>query len=97
MSNAVSVRSKRQKDLMIYMTMNGEKLKSVNDLKKNFAIDELIDSYYSGELEYFPRKTGNLDMVRNISKNNAFLLVKLYEILEIKPELSEEEVRASAV
>lgn len=85
---------------MIYMTMNGEKLKSVNDLKKNFAIDELIDSYYSGELEYFPRKTGNFDMVRkirNISKNNAFLLVKLYEILEIKPELSEEEVRASAV
>ena len=82
------------------MTMNGKKLMSVNDLKKNFAIDELIDSYYSGELEYFLKETGNLDMIRkirNIRKNNAFLLVKLYEMLGIKPELSEEEVRASAV
>ena len=82
------------------MTMNGKKLRSVSDLKRNFAIDELIDSYYSGELEYFLKETGNPDMIRkirNIRKNNAFLLVKLYEILGIKPELSEEEVRASAV
>ena len=78
------------------MTMNGKKLRSVSDLKKNFAIDELIDSYYSGELEYFLKETKNLDMVRkirNIRKNNAFLLVKLYEIFGINPELSEEEVR----
>ena len=82
------------------MTMNGKKLRSVSDLKRNFAIDELIDSYYSGELEYFLKETGNLDILRKIKsirKNNAFLLVKLYEILGIKPELSEEEVRASAV
>ena len=82
------------------MTMNGKKLRSVSDLKRNFAIDELIDSYYSGELEYFLKETGNIDMIRkirNIRKNNAFLLVKLYEILGIKSELSEEEVRASAV
>lgn len=82
------------------MTMNGKKLKSVNDLKRNFAIDELIDSYYSGELEYFLKETKNFDMVRkirNIPKNNAFLLVRLYEIFGIKPELSEEEVRASVV
>ena len=82
------------------MTMNGKKLRSVSDLKRNFAIDELIDSYYSGELEYFLKETGNLDMLRKIKsirKNNAFLLVKLYEILGIKPELSEEEVRVSAV
>ena len=80
--------------------MNGKKLRSVSDLKRNFAIDELIDSYYSGELEYFLKETGNLDMLRKIKsirKNNAFLLVKLYEILGIKPELSEEEVRAYAV
>ena len=82
------------------MTMNGKKLRSVSDLKRNFAIDELIDSYYSGELEYFLKETGNLDILRKIKsirKNNAFLLVKLYEILGIKPELSEEEVRVSAV
>ena len=82
------------------MTMNGKKLRSVSDLKRNFAIDELIDSYYRGELEYFLKETGNPDMIRkirNIRKNNAFLLVKLYEILGIKPELSEEEVRVSAV
>ena len=35
------------------MTMNRKKLRSVSDLKRNFAIDELIDSCYSGELEYF--------------------------------------------
>ena len=78
------------------MTMNGKKLRSVSDLKRNFAIDELIDSYYSGELEYFLKETGNLDILRKIKsirKNNAFLLVKLYEILGIKPKLSEEEVR----
>ena len=78
------------------MTMNGKKLRSVSDLKRNFAIDELIDSYYSGELEYFLKETGNLDMLRKIKsirKNNAFLLVKLYEIFGINPELSEEEVR----
>lgn len=82
------------------MQMNGVKLKTLDDLKHNFAIDELIDSYYSGELEYFLKETGNFDklnQIRNISKNNAFLLVRLYEILEIEPELSEEEVRASAV
>ena len=76
--------------------MNGKKLRSVSDLKRNFAIDELIDSYYSGELEYFLKETGNPDMIRkirNIRKNNAFLLVKLYEIFGINPELSEEEVR----
>ena len=57
--------------------MNGKKLKSVNDLKRNFAIDELIDSYYSGELEYFLKETGNLDMIRkirNIPKNNAICI-----------------------
>ena len=80
--------------------MNGKKLRSVSDLQRNFAIDELIDSCYSGELEYFLKETQNLDMVRrirNIPKNNAFLLVRLYEILGIKPKLSKEKVRASAV
>lgn len=82
------------------MTMNGKKLRSVDDLKRNFAIDELIDSYFSGELEYFLKETGNFDMIekiRNIPKNNAFLLLRLYEILGIEPELSEEEVRVSVV
>ena len=76
--------------------MNGKKLRSVSDLKRNFAIDELIDSCYSGELEYFLKETGNPDMIRkirNIPKNNAFLLIRLYEIFVINPELSEEEVR----
>ena len=82
------------------MQMNGVKLKTLDDLKRNFAIDELIDSYYSGELEYFLQETGNFDklnQIRNISKNNAFLLVRLYWIFEIELEMSEEEVRGSAV
>ena len=65
------------------MTMNGKKLRSVSDLKRNFAIDELIGNYYSGELEYFLKETGNLDMIRKIrnirpclknSKNYLFFL-----------------------
>lgn len=35
------------------MLMNGEHLETLQDLKRCFCIDELIYSYYNGELEIF--------------------------------------------
>ncbi|MBQ8133310.1 MAG: hypothetical protein IJ192_02695 [Clostridia bacterium] len=82
------------------MQMNGVKLDSVEALKRNFTIDELIDSYFSGELEFFLRDIGETDKmhkVQNIPANNGYLLVRLYEIFDIDPKLTEQEVRASAL
>lgn len=38
------------------MMMNGEYLETLQDLKRCFCIDELIYSYYNGELEVFLNK-----------------------------------------
>ncbi|MBQ8133597.1 MAG: hypothetical protein IJ192_04200 [Clostridia bacterium] len=80
------------------MTMNGVKLDSVQALKRNFTIDELIDYYFSGELEFFLRDIGDtnrMHKVQNISANNGYLLIRLYEIFDIDPNLTEQEVRNS--
>ena len=69
------------------MFMNGEYLGTLRDLKRCFCIDELIYSYYSGELEIF------LDKIGNIPENNALLLIRLYEIFDLKYEDSEETIR----
>jgi len=77
------------------MMMNGRQLTTISDLKKNFAIDELISAYYSGELEFFLKKCGeNKKAAALITiENNASLLVRLYEILELDPLLTDVEVR----
>ena len=77
------------------MMMRGKEISSFRELKEYFAIDDLISAYYSGELEFFLRKCGEdkkADMLNDIS-NNAFLLVRLYELLEIAPQLTENEIR----
>lgn len=79
------------------MLMNGEYLENLNDLKRCFCIDELIYDYGSGELEIWLRKIGETDKadkISNISKVNAYILLRLYEILDLNPELSEEEIRS---
>lgn len=79
------------------MLMNGEYLENLNDLKRCFCIDELIYDYISGELEIWLRKIGETekaDKVSKISKVNACILIQLYEILDLNPELSEEEIRS---
>lgn len=79
------------------MLMNGEYLENLNDLKRCFCIDELIYDYISGELEIWLRKIGETekaDKVSKISKVNAYILLQLYEILDLNPELSEEEIRS---
>ncbi|MDE5584041.1 MAG: hypothetical protein K2J08_10095 [Ruminococcus sp.] len=77
--------------------MNGEHLETLQDLKRCFCIDELIYSYYNGELEIFLEKIGEhrkAEQIRNISENNALLLVRLYEIFNLKYEDSEETIRS---
>lgn len=79
------------------MLMNGEYLETLQDLKRCFCIDELIYSYYNGELEIFLDKIGENEkagQIRNISENNALLLIRLYEILGLQYEDSEEEIRS---
>lgn len=79
------------------MLMNGEYLENLNDLKRCFCIDELIYDYGSGELEIWLRKIGEIekaDKISRISKVNAYILLRLYEILDLNPDLSEEEIRS---
>ncbi len=79
------------------MLMNGENLETLQDLKRCFCIDELIYIYCSGELEIWLRRIGEIDKaekVRNIPKINAYILLRLYEILDLNPDLSEKEIRS---
>ena len=78
------------------MLMNGEILTNISDLKRCFCLDELLYSYYNGELEIFLEKTGEhqkAEQLRRISKNNALLLIRLYEIFDLPYEDSEEQIR----
>lgn len=78
------------------MLMNGEHLETLQDLKRCFCIDELIYSYYNGELEIFLdkiREHKKAELIRNIP-NNALLLIRLYEILGLHYEDSEEKIRS---
>lgn len=77
------------------MFMNGELLHSISDLRRCFSIDELIYNYYSGELEIWLKEIGEAEKARQISKieKNALLLIRLYQIFDLKYELSEEEIR----
>ena len=77
------------------MMIRGKEIASMRELWANFAIDDLINAYYSGELEFFLRKCGEdkrADMLAAIP-HNAYLLMQLYEILELDPKLTEEDIR----
>lgn len=79
------------------MVINGEYLENLDDLKRCFCIDELIYTYISGELEIWLREIGETEKaekISGISKVNAYILLRLYEILDLNPDLSEEEIRS---
>ncbi len=79
------------------MVMNGEYLETLRDLKRCFCIDELIYCYCSGELEIWLRRIGETEKAERISeitKFNAYILLRLYEIFDLNPDLSEEEIRS---
>lgn len=78
------------------MPMIDENTKTLNDMLHKFEIDELVYSYYTGELEIFLRragKRGEADAVAALSAHNAFILVELYKILGLDPKMTEEEIR----
>ena len=82
------------------MLMNGEYLETIQDLKRCFSIEELLYSYESGGLEIWLRKIGEIkkaDKVSQIPKTNAYIILKLYEIFDLNPELSEEEIRSQFI
>lgn len=79
------------------MLMNGEHLETLKDLKRCFCIDELIYNYGSGELKIWLGKIGETEKaekIGKISKVNAYILLRLYDILDLNPDLSEEEIRS---
>ena len=77
------------------MMMRGKETASMRKLWANFAIDDLINSYYSGELEFFLRRCGEDNKANALGDipQNAYLLVRLYEILDIEPDLTEDQIR----
>ena len=77
------------------MFMNGEYVKTIEDLKRCLSLEELVYNYYSGELEIWLRKIGETEkaeQLRHIPENNAYLLLQLYAVFGWNPELSEEDL-----
>ncbi|MDE7365390.1 MAG: hypothetical protein K2N27_11045 [Ruminococcus sp.] len=80
------------------MMMNGEYLENLDDLKRCFSIDELLYNYESGGLEIWLEKIGEAEKaekIRSISKIDANILVRLYEVFGLDLNMSEEEIRES--
>ena len=77
------------------MMMRGKEVSSLWELAANFAIDDLINVYYTGELEFFLRKCGEDNKANALGDipQNAYLLVRLYKILDIEPDLTEDQIR----
>ncbi len=79
---------------MNFMKMLGNELNNLLDLKHNFSIDELIYSYYSGELAVFLNSIGEYEKAEKLDDipHNGYLLTRLYELFGLNPETSEEDI-----
>ena len=81
------------------MMMNGEYLTCIADLKRCFSLEELLYSYYNGELEIFLKQIGEhqkAKQLQEMSAHNALLLIRIYQIFDIPYEQNEEEIRAAS-
>ena len=67
------------------MFMNGEYVKTIEDLKRCLSLEELVYNYYSGELEIWLRKIGETEKADQLQ----------YAVFGWNPELSDEEIRRS--
>lgn len=78
------------------MIMNGTEISCLTELKQNFSIDELVYSFYSGELKIWLRKIGENTLADKISEisYNGYVLENLYRLFCIDPDLTESEVRS---
>lgn len=81
------------------MIMRGKKINSLDELKQNFSIDELIYYYYSGELEIWLIQIGETAKAEKLKsfQNNAYLLVQLYELFGLELEVTDNEVRTKSI
>lgn len=80
------------------MPMMDENTKTYDDMMRKFSIDELIYIYYTGELEIFLRrieKYGEAEAIASLNTRNAFILVELYKILGLAPNMTEDEIKRS--
>ena len=77
------------------MMMNGKLLNSIDELLQNFSIDDLVACYYSGELFFFLQKTGEYEKLAKIQRimPNGSLTAQLYDLFDLNPEWTEEEIR----
>lgn len=77
------------------MMMNGKLLHSLNELKQNFSIDDLVACYYSGELLFFLQKLGEYDKLAKLQRitPNGNLTAQLYDLFGLSPSLTEAEIR----
>lgn len=48
------------------MFMNGEYVKTIEDLKRCLSLEELVYNYYSGELEIWLRKIGETEKAEQL-------------------------------
>ncbi|MCM1315792.1 MAG: hypothetical protein NC205_08435 [Prevotella sp.] len=80
---------------MNLMKMLGNELHNLLDLKHNFSIDELVYTYYSGELVVFLNSIGEYEKAEKLNNilHNGYLLTGLYELFGLNPEDSEEDIR----
>lgn len=78
------------------MIMNGNEICSLNKLKQNFSIDDLVYCFSSGELEIWLRKIGEIALADKVSEitYNGYVLENLYRLFCIDPALTESEVRS---
>ncbi|MDD7184405.1 MAG: hypothetical protein PUH54_01830 [Oscillospiraceae bacterium] len=76
--------------------MNSNVIGSLNELKQNFSIDELVYCFCSGELEIWLRKIGESALADKVSEitYNGYVLENLYRLFCIDPALTESEVRS---
>ena len=90
-----SLAADRQKGMNL-MKMLGNELNNLLDLKHNFSIDELIYSYYSGELAIFLNSIAEYEKAEKLDDipHNGYLLTGLYELFGLNPEVSEEDIRS---
>lgn len=81
------------------MVMNSNVIGSLNELKQNFSIDELVYCFCSGELEIWLRKIGENTLADKVSEipYNGFVLENLYRLFGLDPSLTESEVRAEYI
>ena len=77
------------------MVMLGKKITSLLELKQNLSNEELLYSYYSGELESFLLSIGETEKCLKMSqlKRNGYILAELYKLLDLSPDDTEEAIR----